>query len=136
MRRVLLQSCSPTCARALLTSALCARPSLQISPRHLSSNLGKEENKTRAASLGIQGFSGFKSAEKALEYQSFRPKLDSEMTDLLKAHSMDINQANLKLSKMLLIDPVSERFVGEGSEQANRFLKREYRAPFVVPEQV
>ena len=59
-----------------------------------------------------------------------------EMTDLLKAHSMDINKANLKLSKMLLIDPVSERFVGEGAEQANRFLKREYRAPFVVPEQV
>ena len=84
MRRALLQSCSPTCARALVTSAVRARPGLGFSTRHLSSSLGKDENKTHAATLGIQGFSGFKSAEKALKYQSFQPEVDSELTELLK----------------------------------------------------
>ena len=31
---------------------------------------------------------------------------------------------------------LNERFVGEGSEDANLLLTRRYRAPFVVPETV
>ena len=62
--------------------------------------------------------------------------LVEEMESHLKAHSLDISKADLKLSQMLTIDPKTQRFVGEGSEAANKFMKREYRAPFVVPEQV
>ncbi|XZE45795.1 Gfo/Idh/MocA family protein [Pirellulaceae bacterium SH467] len=62
--------------------------------------------------------------------------LVEEMESHLKAHSLDIDKADLKLSQMLTIDPKTQRFVGEGSEAANRFMKREYRAPFVVPDQV
>ncbi|QDU64815.1 Inositol 2-dehydrogenase [Planctomycetes bacterium Pan216] len=36
----------------------------------------------------------------------------------------------------LSFDPATERFVGSDAETANRLLRREYRKPYVVPEQV
>ncbi len=37
---------------------------------------------------------------------------------------------------MLTLDPKTERFTGDLSEEANKLLTREYREPFVVPETV
>jgi hypothetical protein len=34
------------------------------------------------------------------------------------------------------MDPEKERYVGEYSDMANMFLKRNYREPFVIPEVV
>jgi len=34
------------------------------------------------------------------------------------------------------MDPQIERFVGQLSEQANGLVRRDYREPFVVPEDV
>ena len=34
------------------------------------------------------------------------------------------------------MDTDKEEFVGKSAERANELLKREYRKPFVVPEQV
>jgi len=34
------------------------------------------------------------------------------------------------------MDPEKEQYVGEYSEWANMYLKRNYREPFVVPEKV
>jgi hypothetical protein len=34
------------------------------------------------------------------------------------------------------MDPESERFTGEHSEEANMLLSRNYREPFIVPENV
>ncbi|MCA1685679.1 MAG: hypothetical protein LC745_06765, partial [Planctomycetia bacterium] len=39
-----------------------------------------------------------------------------------------------QLGRTLTVDPMNERFVGEGAEGANLLLSRPYRAPFVVPE--
>jgi len=36
----------------------------------------------------------------------------------------------------LNMDSDSERFVGDFSEQANQHLRRNYRDPFIVPEQI
>jgi hypothetical protein len=41
-----------------------------------------------------------------------------------------------QLGRTLTVDPMNERFVGEGAEAANLLLSRPYRAPFVVPETV
>jgi hypothetical protein len=37
---------------------------------------------------------------------------------------------------VLSFDPKAERFTGERAEEANKLLRRDYRAPFVVPETV
>jgi hypothetical protein len=37
---------------------------------------------------------------------------------------------------VLTFDPASEQFTGERSEEANKLLTRNYRAPYVVPENV
>jgi hypothetical protein len=60
----------------------------------------------------------------------------TEMSDHLNAHGLDIEKSNIKLSHMLTIDSATQRFVGDHATLANRFIKREYRAPFVVPESV
>ena len=52
----------------------------------------------------------------------------------MTAHSLHMEEAGLKIGPMLTIDPKTEQFIGNDSEQANKLLKREYRAPFVVPE--
>ena len=62
--------------------------------------------------------------------------LVNEMKELMAAHSLTMENARLKIGPMLTIDPKTEQFVGSDSEQANRFLKRDYRAPFIVPEVV
>ena len=57
-----------------------------------------------------------------------------EMKSHLQNHSLELDKAGLKLSQMLHIDPATQRFVGEGADEANKYIKRQYRAPFVVPE--
>ena len=54
----------------------------------------------------------------------------------LLANGVDLDQTPATLGAMITFDPDTERFVGEFSQQANQFVSREYRAPFVVPEKV
>lgn len=61
-------------------------------------------------------------------------ELLKETQGLLTAHRIDMTSDQIKLSPMLELDVASEKFVGAQAEAANRYLKREYRAPFVVPE--
>lgn len=57
-----------------------------------------------------------------------------EMKETMANHSLTLDSPGVKLSPMLNIDPATEQFVGDHAESANRFIKREYRAPYVVPE--
>jgi hypothetical protein len=41
-----------------------------------------------------------------------------------------------RLSRIVTFDPMTETFVGDGGKEANALLTREYRKPFVVPEEV
>ena len=52
----------------------------------------------------------------------------------LAANQMDSFREPIMLGPMLKLDPDTERFTGPFSEAANRYLSREYRKPFVVPE--
>jgi predicted dehydrogenase len=60
--------------------------------------------------------------------------------DILEGHRSAAlaHAANLsyRLERTLHFDTKSEVFVGDGAKEANAFLSREYREPFVVPEQV
>ncbi len=49
------------------------------------------------------------------------------------AHMANISY---RLDRTLTFDPTTETFVGACADQANGYLKREYREPFVLPEQV
>jgi predicted dehydrogenase len=47
-----------------------------------------------------------------------------------------LGNISYRLSRQLEFDPVAERFIGEGENEANAMLKREYRAPYILPEVV
>jgi predicted dehydrogenase len=54
----------------------------------------------------------------------------------LEGAGVRLDDATYQLGRTLTVDPANERFVGEGSEDANLLLTRRYRAPFVVPDAV
>jgi hypothetical protein len=56
------------------------------------------------------------------------------MVEHLARNQVDLARTPLALGLPLAIDAGTERFVGAGAERANPLLRRNYRAPFVVPE--
>ena len=54
----------------------------------------------------------------------------------LVANEVDLNKEPITMGPMLTMDPNTERFVGEYSDMANMYVKRNYREPFVVPDRV
>lgn len=56
------------------------------------------------------------------------------MTEHLAVNGVNLDQTRLTLGQPLTIDPKAERFTGSGARAANKLLKRDYRAPFVVPQ--
>ena len=60
--------------------------------------------------------------------------LVESMSELMTAHGLKMESDSIKLSPMLEYDLASDKFVGEGADVANGFLKREYRKGYEVPE--
>ena len=54
----------------------------------------------------------------------------------LSANEVDLKKTPPILGPCLKMDCEKEKFTGEFADQANKLLRREYRKPFVVPEQV
>jgi len=67
-------------------------------------------------------------------------KLASEAFERVKTHlvanGVDLEQTTPTVGPWLTFDPKAERFTGTLSEEANKLVKREYRAPYVIPDQV
>lgn len=58
-------------------------------------------------------------------------------TEHLRVNGVDVNRARVVLGPMLEYDANSERFRGFWSgRRANRYLSREYRPPYIVPDRV
>ena len=53
-----------------------------------------------------------------------------------EANEIDLKKTSVTLGPALTFDGQNERFVGEFSDWANMFLRRNYREPFVVPDKV
>lgn len=66
--------------------------------------------------------------------QGIWQSLVEEMQQHLAAHSVEIESDSIRLSPMLTVDVENESFVGDHADVANAFLKRQYRAPYVVPQ--
>ena len=56
------------------------------------------------------------------------------MDDHMNAHGLSLDHESIRLSPMLEMDPDTEQFVGSSADAGNRFLKREYRKGYEVPE--
>ena len=56
--------------------------------------------------------------------------------DNCKVLGLPIDEMTWTIGPVLTFDPKAERFTGEQAEAANELLRRDYRAPFVVPETV
>ncbi len=56
------------------------------------------------------------------------------MEEYLKENKVNLEATNYKLGPKLTIDAQAERVANNA--EANKFLTREYRKPFVVPEKV
>jgi predicted dehydrogenase len=67
-------------------------------------------------------------------------KVEDLNADILWGHlaAAHVHMANTayRLGKTLTFDPKTEQFTGDYAAEANKYLKREYREPFVIPEQV
>jgi predicted dehydrogenase len=60
----------------------------------------------------------------------------SDILEQLDGNGVDLTKEPFILGPALTYDRKQEHFVGENAEQANKFIKRPYREPFVVPEKV
>jgi predicted dehydrogenase len=58
------------------------------------------------------------------------------LTENLQGVGVKLQETSYQLGQTLMLDPKSERFIGEGADKANSYLTRSYRKPFVVPEKV
>jgi hypothetical protein len=47
-----------------------------------------------------------------------------------------LGNISYRLGRQLKLDPVAERFIGEGENEANAMLSRDYRAPYLLPENI
>jgi hypothetical protein len=75
-------------------------------------------------------------AQKVSDPQGVWSALLEETKQHLSKHQIEIASSDIMLSPVLEFDSEKEKFLGDHSVEANRLLKREYRAPFVVPETV
>ncbi|MBN1359478.1 MAG: Gfo/Idh/MocA family oxidoreductase [Sedimentisphaerales bacterium] len=69
------------------------------------------------------------------DYPELAASFDS-MLQHLEANEIDLEAEPITLGPTLTMDPEKEVYVGEHSGLANMYLKRNYREPFVVPENV
>ena len=58
------------------------------------------------------------------------------MLSHLAANEVDLEKEPITVGPILTMDPETEKFVGEHSDWANMYVKRNYREPFVVPDKV
>ena len=54
----------------------------------------------------------------------------------IQAVGVKLEETTYQLGRVLSFDPKHERFVGDGAMEANAFLTRDYRKPYMVPEKV
>jgi hypothetical protein len=56
------------------------------------------------------------------------------MQQHIAANEIDLAKSKVKIGASLKFDPLKEQFVGGSSDEANMYLSRNYREPFIVPD--
>jgi len=78
--------------------------------------------------------STFDQIKSAVQYNPQTLQRAENMQQLLAKNEVDLQAVPAKLGADLQFDPQKENFTGDWSYEANMFLSRTYRKPFVVPE--
>ena len=60
--------------------------------------------------------------------------LIADMDKHLAAHHIAMESDAIRLSPLMTLDEKTQRFVGDGADSGNKFLKRQYRANYKVPQ--
>ena len=58
------------------------------------------------------------------------------MKEHLGANNFNLDSGKIILGANLTIDQGAQKFIGDHAEAANKLLKRDYRKPFEIPENV
>jgi len=56
--------------------------------------------------------------------------------DHLQKNTFDLEKGKITMSPWLTVDPKAEKFTGEFADKANAYVRRDYRKPYEVPENV
>jgi len=112
----------------------------QGSNKSLACEIEIGHQSTVMSHLATIAYRSGKSAPLEQVRESFKDHEDAEntLTSILTQlnGTVDFKAKPFNLGPKLTYDNKTERFVGEFSDQGNRFIKDVYRAPFIVPDQV
>ena len=85
------------------------------------------------ANIAFQTGKPFTKSDAGAVDQDIWQNLVGDMEEHLSAHNVKIESNEIQLSPMLTVDVDKEEFVGAHAAAANKFIKRQYREPYVVP---
>jgi predicted dehydrogenase len=98
---------------------------------HWQSYFGQKMEKGPGGNGGGDHFANFLKAMRSRNYQELAADIEQGHLSSAFCH---LGNISYRLGRKLTIDPATESFVGDA--EANRMLRREYRAPYIVPEKV
>jgi predicted dehydrogenase len=98
------------------------------------SYLGEKREKGPARSEGGELTLHFKNWIDAIRARDMSIQNAPVQTGHLASSLAHLGNISYRLGRQLEFDPVAERFTGEGENEANSMLSRDYRAPYLLPE--
>lgn len=96
--------------------------------------LGEKREKGPARSEGGELTLHFKNWIDAIRARDMSIQNGPVQTGHLASSLAHLGNISYRLGRQLEFDPVAERFIGDGENEANAMLSREYRAPYLLPE--
>lgn len=98
--------------------------------------LGSKKEKGPARSEGGELTAHFKNWFDAIKARDMSIQNGPVQSVHLSSALAHLGNISYRLGLQLEFDPVAERFIGNGENEANAMLKDEYRAPYLLPETV
>lgn len=96
--------------------------------------LGEKREKGPSRSEGGELTRHFQNWIDAIKARDMSIQNGPVQTGHLSSALAHLGNISFRLGKQLHFDPVAERFIGDGENEANAMLSRDYRAPYVLPE--
>ena len=96
--------------------------------------LGEKREKGPSRSEGGELTLHFRNWFDAIRARDMSIQNGPVQTGHLSSSLAHLGNISYRLGRQLEFDPVAERFIGDGENEANSMLSRDYRAPYLLPE--